>query len=245
MLRKILFNNIPATYTIGAVFGVLIGFLLLMLTLNAWNLYTAFTGSTQGQSEQFVTINKKVGLLNSLNSSFSSFKEAEIDDLSQQPFIDDWAPYLRSTFAVQASRQASANMPYMRTEMFFEALPSRFLDHKPKEFTWEKGQSHIPIIIPKEYLNLYNFGFAKAQAGPHRHRGQPDRPGHDDLGRAEHRGRGLRTARLRTGARGQPDRSRTADSPSSSRPAPARAAAAARSGTGSPPPRPGAGRGSS
>jgi hypothetical protein len=166
MLRKILFNNIPATYTIGAVVGVLIGFLLLMLTLNAWNLYTAFTGSTQGQSEQYVTINKKVGLLNSLNSSFSSFKQAEIDNIQQQPFLDDWAPYLRSTFGVQASRQASANMPYMRTEMFFEALPNRFLDHKPEDFTWGKGQTHIPIIIPKEYLNLYNFGFAKAQGLP-------------------------------------------------------------------------------
>lgn len=166
MQRKILFSNIPATYLIGAILGVLVGFILLMITLNAWNLYQGFTSDTSGQTGQYITINKKIGLINSLNSDFSAFTPDDIDSLKAQSFTEDLGHFVRSTFGVEASRKASGAMPYMRTEMFFEALPDRFLDKIPENWKWEKGQTHIPIIIPKEYLNLYNFGFAKAQGLP-------------------------------------------------------------------------------
>lgn len=166
MQRKILFNNIPATYLVGAVIGVLVGFVLLMLTLNAWGLYKNFTSSTNSETGQYITINKKIGVLNSLNSDLSAFTPDDIDSLKAQPFTEDIGYFVRSAFGVEASRKASSAMPYMRTEMFFEALPDRFLDNIPEKWKWEKGQKHIPIIVPKEYLNLYNFGFAKAQGLP-------------------------------------------------------------------------------
>lgn len=166
MLRKILFSNIPTTYLLGAIIGVLTGFLLLMATLSAWNLYTHFTSDNEGQTGQYITINKQIGLLNSVNSDFSAFTQEDLDSLKKQPFTEEIGTFLRSTFAVEASRKASTNMPYMRTEMFFEAVPESFLDKIPNNWEWEKGQTHIPIIVPKEYLNLYNFGFAKAQGLP-------------------------------------------------------------------------------
>ncbi len=166
MLRKILFSNVPVSYFVSAVAGALVGFFLLMATLNAWYMYRAFTTSQQGDSDQYVAINKEVSLLNSFSSDLSSFSEEEIDSLRNAIFVDDLAPFVRSAFGVEASRKASANMPRMRTEMFFEAVPDRFLDKIPEKWGWERGQKHIPVIIPKEYLNLYNFGFAKAQGLP-------------------------------------------------------------------------------
>ena len=166
MIRKILFSNIPIGYFFGAVLGALVGFLILMITLNAWNLYNTFTDTPEGDSDQYVTINKKINLLNTVSSALSSFSESEMDSLKDAPFVDDMAPFVRSNFGVEAKRRGTANMPYMRTEMFFEAVPDRFLDKIPEKWGWEKGQEHIPVIIPKEYLNLYNFGFAKAQGLP-------------------------------------------------------------------------------
>lgn len=166
MLRKILFSNVPIGFFISAVAGALVGFFLLMATLNAWHMYRAFTTSQHGDSDQYVTINKEVSLFNSINSDLSSFTQEEIDSLRKAKFVDDLAPFLRSTFGVEASRKASSNMPRMRTEMFFEAVPDRFLDKIPENWDWEPGKKHIPVIIPKEYLNLYNFGFAKAQGLP-------------------------------------------------------------------------------
>jgi hypothetical protein len=166
MLRKILFSNIPVGYFIGAVLGAFVGFLILMITLNAWNLYNTFTESPEGDSDQYVTINKKINFLNTVSSALSSFSEAELDSLRKAPFVEDIAPFVRSSFGVEAKRKGTSNMPYMRTEMFFEAVPDHFLDKIPENWGWEEGNSHIPVIIPKEYLNLYNFGFAKAQGLP-------------------------------------------------------------------------------
>lgn len=166
MLRKILFSNIPVIYFAGAVLGTLVGFFLLMATLNAWNLYQTFIQSQAGDSEQYVTINKEISILNTMSSEMSGFTEKEIEEIKNAGFVDDMAPFLRAEFGVRASREASANMPYMRTEMFFEAVPDRFLDKVPEVWGWEEGQENIPVIIPKDYLNLYNFGFAKAQGLP-------------------------------------------------------------------------------
>lgn len=166
MLKRILFSNIPVIYFAGAVLGAFVGFLLLMATLNAWHLYQTFTQSKAGESKQYVTINKSVGLLNSVSSKLSEFSKEEIDSIRQAPFVDDMGAYVRSAFGVKASRQASSQMPYMRTQMFFEAVPDRFLDNVPDNWHLKPAQKHIPVIIPKEYLNLYNFGFAKAQGLP-------------------------------------------------------------------------------
>jgi|SRR6056297_829039 len=166
MLRRILFSNIPMGYFTGAVLGTLVGFFLLMATFSAWNLYNAFIQSRAGQSQQYVTINKKISVLNTMSKDLSGFRAEEIEEIKHADFVADMAPYQRSSFGVQASRDASSNMPYMRTEMFFEAVPERFLDKVPESWDWQKGQEHIPVIIPKDYLDLYNFGFAKAQGLP-------------------------------------------------------------------------------
>ncbi len=48
--------------------------------------------------------------------------------------------------------------------MFFEAIPDEFVDVPKNKWVWRPGQESVPVIIPKDYLTLYNFGFA-ASAG--------------------------------------------------------------------------------
>ena len=48
----------------------------------------------------------------------------------------------------------------------FESIPSHWLDINPTAFKWKKGSDFIPIIVSKEFLNLWNFGFAKSQGLP-------------------------------------------------------------------------------
>ena len=48
----------------------------------------------------------------------------------------------------------------MRTYLFFESVPDRFLDVRSDEWGFEEGSEFVPIILPRNYLNLYNFGFA-------------------------------------------------------------------------------------
>ena len=54
----------------------------------------------------------------------------------------------------------------MSTAMFFEAVPDDFLDLKSTDFSWNPDTPEIPIIISKDYLALYNFGFSSSAGLP-------------------------------------------------------------------------------
>ena len=53
-----------------------------------------------------------------------------------------------------------------------------------KARTYREGQTEIPIIIPRNYLNLYNFGFCTE---PQPAAALGGRDGDDDAGRAAER----------------------------------------------------------
>ena len=54
----------------------------------------------------------------------------------------------------------------LSTYLFFESVPDRFLDVEAADWNYEPGSRDIPIIIPRNYVNLYNYGFAPSQGLP-------------------------------------------------------------------------------
>lgn len=52
------------------------------------------------------------------------------------------------------------------TDMFFESVPDEFVDVSLDKWHFDEGTQTIPIIIPRNYLNLYNFGFAQSRNLP-------------------------------------------------------------------------------
>ena len=50
--------------------------------------------------------------------------------------------------------------------MFFESVPDQYLDVQPEEWDFSPLNNEIPIIIPRNYLNLYNYGFAGSRSMP-------------------------------------------------------------------------------
>jgi hypothetical protein len=45
-------------------------------------------------------------------------------------------------------------------------VPNEFIDVDSEDWHFEEGDDVIPIIIPRNYLNLYNFGFSQTQGLP-------------------------------------------------------------------------------
>jgi hypothetical protein len=45
-------------------------------------------------------------------------------------------------------------------------VPDEFVDVNYANWKWEENNDFVPVIIPKQYLNLYNFGFAQSQNLP-------------------------------------------------------------------------------
>ncbi len=159
MLEKILWGNQASKQIWGAIIGAFLG---LFLLLSAIQLFHDIRSLTEGKGEdRYVLINKKVNIFNTLGAS-SAFTPEELDTIGQQDFIASVGKFTPSTFQVSAS----SSMMGFYTELFFEAVEDEYLDIHPRKFKWKEGQQEIPVIISRDYLALYNFGFAPSQGLP-------------------------------------------------------------------------------
>jgi hypothetical protein len=169
MLNRLLFSHQKPAQLIVAVFGALIGLLLL---LGALQLYSDFRAVLNGNGDlskpQYLVINKEVSLLNTLFGGQKGFSEDEFVNLKQVKGVRDVAPLTSSQFRVSVSMGAGGvkGIPGMSTDFFFEAVPPNFVDVNAEDWKWEEGDSLVPIILPRDYIKLYNFGFAPSQGLP-------------------------------------------------------------------------------
>lgn len=169
MLNRLLFSHQKPTQLLVAIFGALIGLLLL---LGALQLYFDFRAVLNGNGDlskpQYLVINKEVNLLNSLFGGQKGFTENEFAKLREVKGVRDVAPLTSSQFRVSVSMGGGAmeGMPVMSTDFFFEAVPDNFVDVDAEDWQWREGDSTVPIILPRDYIKLYNFGFAPSQGLP-------------------------------------------------------------------------------
>ncbi len=113
----------------------------------------------------YLVINKKVTSASTLGDRESTrFSEAEISELIAQPWVRRVGRFSSSDFRVYAS--VSQGGRGMETALFFESVPDSFVDLPSADWRFEPGQDIVPVMIPKDYLALYNFGFAGSAGLP-------------------------------------------------------------------------------
>jgi hypothetical protein len=52
------------------------------------------------------------------------------------------------------------------SEIFFESIPDDFIDINMRDWQYKAGDDVVPIILPRSYINIYNFGFARSHSLP-------------------------------------------------------------------------------
>jgi len=166
-MLRLIWHNQPIFQLLGAFVGALLGLSLLMGAVQLYGDAQELLGDEQDLlAPEYIVISKKVSALGLLRSEAPSFSKSEILDLKGQSFIEDISPFIGSQFKVSASIQAGSSFPGMFTELFFEAIPDTYIDVKVEDWKWSLEDIEVPIIVPKDYLNLYNFGFAPSQGLP-------------------------------------------------------------------------------
>ena len=163
MLKKLFQKNRHPIQVIGAALGAFIGLFLLLFALQIYfDFQTILRGDTE--SDNYITINKPVSLVNTFlgKSVFSTDNIQEIEKMSGEIGTEGVGIFTANRFKVSAS----SRMMGFYTELFFESIPEFFLDIQDPSFRWLEGQNEIPIIMSKDYLALYNFGFALSQSLP-------------------------------------------------------------------------------
>lgn len=119
-------------------------------------------------SRDYMVISRKVSGLGGLFSGkgATTFSAKDIADIESQPWARSVGRFTASAFNVSASVEMGSQG--MSSAMFLESVPSEFMDHKPQGWeTYEPGGSEaVPVIVSKDYLTLYNFGFASSRGLP-------------------------------------------------------------------------------
>ncbi len=156
MLKKLLWKDKNKWQIGGAALGSFIGLFLLLLSLQFFIDFRMLISGKGSGGEQYLTVNKQVIAYK------SHFTDEELEMVKNQAFVNSMGTFTSNEFKVSAS---SKNFGFY-TELFFESVDDEFLDVHDERFKWEKGQPEIPIIISRDYVALYNFGFAPSQGLP-------------------------------------------------------------------------------
>ncbi len=116
-----------------------------------------YGAGNQDSIANFLVINKKIDG-NNISNTLSA---ADINKLKSQFFVETIGQLTSSRFKVSA-QSPSERFPFY-TDLFFESVPNEFIDVHSTDWTWKQGSTNIPMIIPNQFLDLYNFGFAPSQ----------------------------------------------------------------------------------
>lgn len=152
---------------IGYCFTFLIGssILILSLQLNT-DIKPLLQKNTDAFSENVTVISKEISVFKSMDKEKIYFTNEEIETLKTKPFIKEVSYFKHATFKVNAYTTRMEDMPPLYTDLFFESIPQTYLDVESEEWDWDESSGFIPIVVPENYLNLYNFGFAESQGLP-------------------------------------------------------------------------------
>jgi hypothetical protein len=147
---------------------ILFVFLAFSLILTANYLLFSLYPSVQDQSKDmgfdYVVLNKEIGSLNTLLGTPSYLPDELLTQLSTLDGVEDAAFFRSANFKIDA-QAAGSMIPSMRTMLFMESVPTRFLDFDTTHWKWAPGDA-IPIAVPRSYLELYNYGFSQGNNLP-------------------------------------------------------------------------------
>lgn len=166
LMWKLLRKNISVPQLAGYVFAGFIGLSIILFGLQFYiDTRPIFSSNDSFLNPDFLVINKKVSTLSNISLARTTFSNKEIGNIKEQNFVKKIGYFTSSKFAVQASVSSSQFGGFM-TQMFFESVPDEFVDIQSDDWIWRDDQTFVPIIIPRTYLTLYNFGFAQSQGLP-------------------------------------------------------------------------------
>ena len=167
LVWKLMRRHISLGQWAGFFFANLCGMVIVLLSIQFYqDVAPVFTEGDSFMKKDYLIVSKKVSTLGSFVGKSSTFSASEIEEIEEQPFTKGVGEFTPSQFKVSAGVGMEQLGLNLSTAMFFESVPNRYVDVNLDEWHFEPGQDEVPIILPRNYLNLYNFGFAQSRNLP-------------------------------------------------------------------------------
>ena len=161
LVRKLLHRHISIPQFLGYFFANILGMFIVLLAVQFYSdVIPMFSGEDNFFKKQYVVVSNHIGTAGAFSGKTNVFTQSEIDELAAQPFAKRISTFTSSSYKVSASVNVSGNRS-ITTDLFFDAVDDYFVDADKDIWQYTPGEKTVPIILPRTYLTLYNFGFAK------------------------------------------------------------------------------------
>lgn len=167
ILKKLLLRKKKSGRLVSAWIALCIGCTLLLVSVIIWSCFQDLLSGKSGEDSlgaTFLTISKKVDDVSMAQKGSTQILSDDIAVIKTAPQVQDVGLLTPANFKVAASL-GSGQMSFY-TLLFLESAPDRFMDKMPETWKWQEGDNTIPIILSRDFLNMYNYIFAPSQGLP-------------------------------------------------------------------------------
>lgn len=163
---KLLRKHISTPQLIGFSIANLIGLTIVILAVQFYcDVLPVFTDEESFIRKDYLIITRNISSAGAIMGTSAEFSDEDIADIEQQPWCRRVGKFTSSKFSIIASIGGGSS-PMIRTMFFFESIPNNFIDVDSTSWHFDPQRPQVPVILSREYLSLYNFGFAATQGMP-------------------------------------------------------------------------------
>ena len=155
LVWKLLRQHISIGQLAGFFLANLFGTIIVLLSLQFYkDVVPMFAQGDSFMKKEYLIATKKISTLGSFSGKSNAFTKADMDELKAQPFTKSVGGFTPSQFKVSAGLGMEEAGIRLSTEMFFESVPDEYVDVSLEKWHFDESTHTIPIIIPRNYLNL-------------------------------------------------------------------------------------------
>ena len=166
LVWKLLRQHVSVPQFIGFFFANLCGMLIVLLGFQFYrDVLPIFSQSDSFMGAEYIIVSKKITAGNTLSGRSNSFTLSDVEDVKAQEFARNVGKFTSTEYKVDA-RMGINGTPVLSSELFFESVPDSFVDVSLDLWQWKEGDPLVPIILPRSYIAMYNFGFAHNHSLP-------------------------------------------------------------------------------
>ena len=167
LMWKLLRRHVSAAQLGGFAVANLIGLTIVILAVQFYgDVRPIFNDDESFIKRDYLVITRKVTGMGALMGSGSEFSGDAIADLERQDWVTKVGKFQTSEYSINATVGLGNSGRSMSTQFFFESIPDEFIDVNSSDWRFNPQHPEVPVIVSKDYLSLYNFGFAAAQGMP-------------------------------------------------------------------------------
>lgn len=166
LVWKLLRQHVSIPQFVGFFMANLLGMFIVLFGYQFYrDVLPVFTQNDSFMKADYIIVSKKIGTATTISGRTNTFDNSEIADVEGQPSVASVGRFTSASYKVDASMGVNG-MNILNSEMFFESIPDRFVDVSSSQWGYKEGAQEVPIILPRSYLTMYNFGFAQSHSLP-------------------------------------------------------------------------------